>query len=305
MFDTVKGGDYLTDQDAAEVLAREAVERVIELEHMGLPFNRTPDGKIDQRRFGGHTRNFGEAAGEALVLRRRPHRPHDPADAVPAVHQGRRALLRRVPRRGHPLRGWRRERGRPRGRRRRVSDRGRRDPHVPCQGRPPGHRRLRPGVADHEQRVHARRRRDGPRVPSRRPARGHGVLPVPPDGGLRDRDPPVGGGTRRGRHPAQPRRRALHGALRAQAHGAGAARHGEPRDLPGDPRRARDRREGLRLPRRQPPGPQGHRGEAAGHHGLRPDLSRRGAAARAGADPADGPLRDGRRAHGPLDARPP
>jgi succinate dehydrogenase / fumarate reductase flavoprotein subunit len=60
MFDTVKGGDYLTDQDAAEVLAREAIETVIELEHMGLPFNRTPDGKIDQRRFGGHTRNFGE-----------------------------------------------------------------------------------------------------------------------------------------------------------------------------------------------------------------------------------------------------
>ena len=61
MFDTIKGGDYLTDQDVAEVLAREAIERVIELEHMGLPFNRTPDGKIDQRRFGGHTRNFGEA----------------------------------------------------------------------------------------------------------------------------------------------------------------------------------------------------------------------------------------------------
>ncbi len=60
MFDTVKGGDYLSDQDAAEVLAREAIETVIELEHMGLPFNRTPDGKIDQRRFGGHTRNFGE-----------------------------------------------------------------------------------------------------------------------------------------------------------------------------------------------------------------------------------------------------
>ena len=61
MYDTVKGGDYLVDQDAAEILAREAVETVIELEHMGLPFNRTPDGKIDQRRFGGHTRNFGEA----------------------------------------------------------------------------------------------------------------------------------------------------------------------------------------------------------------------------------------------------
>ncbi|MFN8519098.1 MAG: succinate dehydrogenase flavoprotein subunit [Chloroflexota bacterium] len=60
MFDTVKGGDYLTDQDAAEILAREAIDTVIELEHMGLPFNRTADGKIDQRRFGGHTRNFGE-----------------------------------------------------------------------------------------------------------------------------------------------------------------------------------------------------------------------------------------------------
>ena len=60
MFDTIKGGDYLTDQDVAEVLAREAIETVIELEHMGLPFNRTPEGRIDQRRFGGHTRNFGE-----------------------------------------------------------------------------------------------------------------------------------------------------------------------------------------------------------------------------------------------------
>ncbi len=62
MFDTVKGGDYLVDQDSAEVLAREALDAVLELEHMGLPFNRTEHGKIDQRFFGGHTRNFGEAA---------------------------------------------------------------------------------------------------------------------------------------------------------------------------------------------------------------------------------------------------
>jgi succinate dehydrogenase / fumarate reductase flavoprotein subunit len=60
MFDTVKGGDYLVDQNAAEVLSREAVEAVLDLEHMGLPFNRLPNGKMDQRRFGGHTRNFGE-----------------------------------------------------------------------------------------------------------------------------------------------------------------------------------------------------------------------------------------------------
>ncbi len=59
-YDTVKGGDYLADQNAALVLAEGAVEAVIELEHMGLPFDRTPDGKISQRRFGGHTRAFGK-----------------------------------------------------------------------------------------------------------------------------------------------------------------------------------------------------------------------------------------------------
>ena len=60
-FDTVKGGDYLVDQDAAEILAKEAIDAVLDLENMGLPFNRTPEGKIDQRRFGGHTRDHGKA----------------------------------------------------------------------------------------------------------------------------------------------------------------------------------------------------------------------------------------------------
>jgi succinate dehydrogenase / fumarate reductase flavoprotein subunit len=61
-FDTVKGGDYLVDQNAALILAEEAVQAVYDLENRGLPFSRTPEGRIDQRRFGGHTRNFGEAA---------------------------------------------------------------------------------------------------------------------------------------------------------------------------------------------------------------------------------------------------
>ncbi|MFN2586797.1 MAG: succinate dehydrogenase flavoprotein subunit [Actinomycetota bacterium] len=61
-FDTVKGSDFLADQDAVDVMCKEAVDAVLELERMGLPFNRTPDGRIDQRRFGGHTRNHGEAA---------------------------------------------------------------------------------------------------------------------------------------------------------------------------------------------------------------------------------------------------
>jgi succinate dehydrogenase / fumarate reductase, flavoprotein subunit len=61
-FDTVKGGDYLVDQDAAEIMCKEAIDAVLDLEKMGLPFSRTPEGRIDQRRFGGHTRNHGEAA---------------------------------------------------------------------------------------------------------------------------------------------------------------------------------------------------------------------------------------------------
>jgi len=61
MYDTVKGADWLGDQDAIEYMCREAVPAVLELEHFGMPFSRTEDGKIYQRPFGGHMRNFGEA----------------------------------------------------------------------------------------------------------------------------------------------------------------------------------------------------------------------------------------------------
>src|SRR3989304_1888049 len=61
MFDTVRGGDYLADQDSAEILSREAPKAILELERMGVPFSRNAEGKIEQRRFGGHTRNYGEA----------------------------------------------------------------------------------------------------------------------------------------------------------------------------------------------------------------------------------------------------
>jgi succinate dehydrogenase / fumarate reductase flavoprotein subunit len=60
LFDTVKGGDYLGDQDAQEVLVRDAIEVAYDLEHMGCPFSRTEDGKIAQREFGGHYKNFGK-----------------------------------------------------------------------------------------------------------------------------------------------------------------------------------------------------------------------------------------------------
>ena len=61
MYDTVKGSDWLGDQDAIEFMCREAVPSIVELEHMGVPFSRTDNGKIYQRPFGGHMRNFGEA----------------------------------------------------------------------------------------------------------------------------------------------------------------------------------------------------------------------------------------------------
>ena len=60
LFDTVKGSDYLGDQDAIEIMVKDAPRVIYELEHMGVPFSRTPAGKIGQRNFGGHTRDYGK-----------------------------------------------------------------------------------------------------------------------------------------------------------------------------------------------------------------------------------------------------
>src|SRR3954449_10835113 len=80
-FDTIKGGDYLVDQDAAEILAKEAIDSVLDLEKMGLPFNRTPEGRIDQRRFGGDTRAPGARTAQRRVG------GHPPAHGEPAVRR--------------------------------------------------------------------------------------------------------------------------------------------------------------------------------------------------------------------------
>ncbi len=64
MYDTVKGSDWLGDQDAIEYMCREATPAIIELEHYGVPFSRTPDGKIYQRAFGGMTTNFGQGIAQ-------------------------------------------------------------------------------------------------------------------------------------------------------------------------------------------------------------------------------------------------
>ena len=70
MYDTVKGSDWLGDQDAIEYMCRQAVPTVLELEHAGMPFSRTEDGKIYQRPFGGHMGDFGKHPVPALAQRR-------------------------------------------------------------------------------------------------------------------------------------------------------------------------------------------------------------------------------------------
>src|SRR5881409_3300995 len=87
MYDTVKGSDWLGDQDAIEYLCREAPAAVIELEHAGLPFSRTAEGKIYQRAFGGMTQNMGEGPPAAHLRRRRPYRSCDASHALPTEPQ--------------------------------------------------------------------------------------------------------------------------------------------------------------------------------------------------------------------------
>ena len=70
MYDTVKGSDWLGDQDAIEFMCREAMPAVLELEHYGVPFSRTEDGRIYQRPFGGMTTRYGEGSRSARVRRR-------------------------------------------------------------------------------------------------------------------------------------------------------------------------------------------------------------------------------------------
>ena len=173
-YDTIKGSDWLGDQDAIEYMCREAIPAIIELEHYGVPFSRTEDGKIYQRPFGGMTTHYGKGRRAAHLRRGRPHRPRHPAHAVPAVAEARCAILHRVLRaRPDHGRGGRlpRRAGAGHGRRHAAP--------VPRAGRGAGHRRLRPRLflGDLGAHLHRRRRRHGA---ARRPAAaGHGVRAVP------------------------------------------------------------------------------------------------------------------------------
>src|SRR4051794_35963767 len=82
-FDTVKGGQYLVAHPAAMLMTEEAVQAIYQLERWGLPFNRTPDGRIDQRRFGGHTPQHGGRPGGGGGFPPRPPGPPIPPTPFP------------------------------------------------------------------------------------------------------------------------------------------------------------------------------------------------------------------------------
>ena len=240
-FDTVKGGDYLVDQDAAEVMCKEAIDAVLDLEKMGLPFNRTPAGRIDQRRFGGHTRNHGEAP-----VRRSCYA----ADRT--GHMILQTLYQNCVKQGVEFFNEFY-----------VLD-------LLLTRRADGVE-VASGVVAYELatgEIHVFNAKavvlatggfgkvfkttsnahtltgDGMGVVWRKglPLGGHGVLPVPPDRPGGPGHPAVRGRPRRGRDPAQQRGRAVHGALRAHHQGPRAARHRGPVDG----------QRGARGPRRRP-----------------------------------------------------
>ena len=208
MYDTVKGSDWLGDQDAIEYLCRNAPAAVYELDHWGVPFSRTEEGKIYQRPFGGMTTDYGKGTAQRTCA---------------AADRTGHAILHTLY--GQALKAKceffieyfaidliRDERG-PRARRRLPEDGRRHDPSLPRADDDPRHRRLWPRLflGDLGAHLHRRRQRDGA---ARRPAAaGHGVRAIPPDRHLWRRLPHHRGLARRGRLSRQFRGRALHGAL--------------------------------------------------------------------------------------------
>ena len=251
-------------------MVREAPAAVYELEHYGVPFSRTEEGKIYQRPFGGHMMNYRRRpAGAAHLRRRRPHRPRHPAHALRPVAEAQRAVLHRVFR-ARPDHGA----GRPLHRRRRLEPRRRHDPPLLGQDGGAGDRRLRPRLflGDLGAYLHRRRRRHG--RARRAAAAGHGVRAVPPDRHLRRRLPDHRRRARRRRLSRQFRGRALHGALCAVGQGSCLARRGLALHDAGDPRGPRRRQEqGPHLPASRPSRSGRAARAPAGHFGDRPRSS--------------------------------
>ncbi len=232
-YDTVKGSDFLGDQDAIEVMCSEAPHEVMHLEHIGVTFHRNDKGEMDLRAFGGasmkRTAYVADITGQAMlhVLYEQLMKHHETVAryeewfTTSLLRDDARQLLRRD-----------------RARRAQRAHGG-----VHRQERDPRLRRRRAGLQAHHQRAdrHRRRHRDG--LPRGRAADGHGDGPVPPDLPGRDGHPDHRGRARRGRAPAERRRRTLHGEIGAEQDGARLARRRLARRADRDQRgpRRRDR----------------------------------------------------------------
>ena len=217
------------------------------------------------------------------------HRACDAAHALPAEPQAPRAVLHRVLRdRPHHARGRL-------PRRARARHGGRHAAPFPGPGHHPRDRRLRPRLFLLYLRPHLHRRRQRHGAARRPAAAGHGVRAVPPDRHLRRRLPDHRGRARRGRHPQELGRGALHGALCPERQGPRLARRREPRHDDRDPRRPRRRG----APRSPVPAPRASRRRrdreaSPGHRGDGQDLRQRGRHPRADPGSADGSLQHGR-----------
>ena len=215
MYDTVKGSDWLGDQDAIEYMCREAVPAVLELEHYGVPFSRTNEGKIYQRPFGGQTIDFGKQMAQrtCAAADRTGHAilhtlyqqclKHDTEFFVEYLALD---LLMDDDGACRGLLAWNME-----------------DGHAASLSRSPdsaGDRRLRPRLLLLHGRAHLHRRRQRHGAPRRPAAGGHGVHAVSSERHLRLRLPDHGRRARGGWLFHQFGRRALHGALCADREGS-------------------------------------------------------------------------------------
>ena len=290
MYDTVKGSDWLGDQDAIEYMVRNAPEAVYELEHWGVPFSRTEDGKIYQRPFGGMTLDFGKGQAQRTCA---------------AADRTGHAMLHTMY--GQALRHAAEffieyfaidlimdDQGVCRGVIALKLDDGtlhrfRAQTTILATG---GYGRAYFSCTSAPH-LHRRRQRHGA---ARRPAAaGHGVRAVPPDRHLRRRLPHHRGRARRGRLSRQFRGRALHGALCALGQGSRLARRGLARDDHRDPRGPRRRQEqGPHLPAPRPSRSQGAARAPARHFRIGEDLRQCRRDPRADPDRADRALQHGR-----------
>jgi succinate dehydrogenase / fumarate reductase flavoprotein subunit len=253
-YDTVKGSDWLGDQDAIEFMCREAPKVVYELEHFGMPFDRNPDGTIYQRPFGGHTANYGEKpvqracaaadrTGHAML--HTLYQQNVKAKTNFFVEWMALDLIRDADGDVVGVTALEMETG---------------DLYILeaktvllATG---GAGRI---FAAIHQRLHQHRRRPGHGGARRHSAARHGVLAVPPHRRGRCRRAADRRLPRRRRHPAQQQRRALHGALRAHPEGPGTARLRVALDGPGNQGRPWLRsQQGLRHAQARPPGRRHH-----------------------------------------------